>query len=292
MAKHQINGTSFNVEATGNGPTIVALHGFTGSTKTWDNLVTFAKDRYTFVAIDMLGHGKSDSPSTPERYDIFNCIKDVEAILFQLQIERANWIGYSMGGRIALAIALALSEKTLSLTIESASPGLATQSERNTRITQDSELANWIVEVGLDEFVDYWENLPLFTSQKHLPDSQRKAQRKQRLTNNPVGLANSLKGIGTGIQTTVKNKLCKINFPTLLICGNLDIKFTQIAHEMHKIIPQSQVREINDAGHAPHFEKPSEFNQIVLEFLDSINGTNNQISPSTLGHFISNPRSH
>lgn len=290
MVRSQINGLSFNVESTGNGPTIVAFHGFTGCIRTWDNLVKDAKDKYTVITIDMLGHGDSDSPTNPDRYDIYNCIKDVDTILSQLRVEKVNWLGYSMGGRVALAIAMALPKQTASLTLESASPGLAQTEERNTRIEQDSNLANWINEFGVNEFVAYWENLPLFASQKYLPTSQQDAHRAQRLKNNPVGLANSLRGIGTGIQPPVQEQLDKINFPTLLICGNLDTKFTQIAREMNKTIQESKLREIRNAGHAPHFEKPYEFNQCVLEFLNSTNKFHNRMPGSAIDPLISNLR--
>jgi 2-succinyl-6-hydroxy-2,4-cyclohexadiene-1-carboxylate synthase len=288
MVKIQINGLSFNIESTGNGPAIVALHGFTGSTKTWDEFVIGAKDRYTVITIDLLGHGQSDSPTNSARYDISNCINDVKAILTNLHVERTNWLGYSMGGRVALALALALPERTASLMLESASPGLSTLKERSDRIQQDSELADWIIEVGIKDFVQYWENLPLFSSQNSLPASQQKAHRAQRLTNSSVGLANSLRGIGTGIQPPVHQQLDKINFPTLMICGNLDLKFNRIAQEMHNSIQGSQFQEIRNAGHAPHFEKPYEFNQCVLEFLNSTNEIHNRASASTVDPLISN----
>ena len=292
MARTQINGLSFNVESTGIGPAVFAFHGFTGNTRTWDKFVSDAQGNYTVVTMDMLGHGQSDSPLPSDRYDISNCIKDVDSILSKLRIERVNWLGYSMGGRVALAVALALPHKTVSLVLESASPGLAETNERKARIRQDSNLADWIHKVGVPEFVTYWENLPLFSSQINLPISQLKFHRLERLKNNPIGLANSLRGIGTGIQPPLHDELVMIPFPTLLISGELDTKFTEIAKEMNDIIPESQLKEINNAGHSTHFEKPKEFNQMVLNFLDSVNKTDYRIPKSPMTPIISSLWSH
>ena len=197
-----------------------------------------------------------------------------------------------MGGRVALAVALALTHKTVSLVLESASPGLAETNERKARIRQDSNLADWIHKVGVPEFVTYWENLPLFSSQINLPISQLKFHRLERLKNNPIGLANSLRGIGTGIQPPLHDELVMIPFPTLLISGELDTKFTEIAKEMNDIIPESQLKEINNAGHSTHFEKPKEFNQMVLNFLDSVNKTDYRIPKSPMTPIISSLWSH
>ena len=292
MARTQINGLSFNVESTGIGPAVFAFHGFTGNTRTWDKFVSDAQGKYTVVTMDMLGHGQSDSPLPSERYDISNCIKDVDSILSKLRIESVNWLGYSMGGRVALAVALALPQKTVSLILESASPGLAETNERKARIQQDSNLADWINKVGVSEFVTYWENLPLFSSQNNLPILQLETHRSERLKNNSIGLANSLKGIGTGIQPPLHDKLVTIPFPILLISGELDTKFTEIAKEMNGIIPESQLRAINNAGHSTHFEKPTEFNQIVLTFLDSVNKIDSQMPKSSIKPIISNLWSH
>jgi 2-succinyl-6-hydroxy-2,4-cyclohexadiene-1-carboxylate synthase len=89
----------------------------------------------------------------------------------------------------------------------------------------------------------------------------------QRLRNHPSGLANSLRGMGTGVQPSLWEDLNELNKPTLLIAGELDEKFVQIASQMHQTLPNSQLRLIPDAGHTTHLEQPDHFNRHVLGFL-------------------------
>ena len=96
-----VRDVTLNVEVSGRGPALVMLHGFTGSAATWQpHAPRFADGRST-VAIDLLGHGRSDAPADPRRYAIEEAAADVTAVLDRLALERAAVLGYSMGGRIA-----------------------------------------------------------------------------------------------------------------------------------------------------------------------------------------------
>src|SRR5690606_27690055 len=137
--------------------------------------------------------------------------------------------GYSMGGRTALAYAAVHPERLQALILESASPGLKTAAEQVERQQRDSELALKILANGIQSFVDKWENIPLFDSQKKLPTEIRDEIKQERLSQQPQGLANSLIGMGTGSQPSYWNHLKDIHIPVLLITGSLDLKFEAIA---------------------------------------------------------------
>ena len=267
-----VRGNNLHIRTNGKDtlPVIVLLHGFTGSVETWNELVGLLEGKYKMVAIDLTGHGKSIVPINYERYSIEEQIKDLEAIFNKLSLRNFTLIGYSMGGRIALAYALQYPRRVTSLILESASPGLKTEIERITREKADRKLAEKITEEGLPSFVDFWEQLPLFASQQLITPEKQQAIREERLGQSVIGLSNSLLGIGTGSQPSYWNDLEKVKQPTLLITGEIDIKFVFIAREMEKLLPVVHHRTIKQAGHAIHVEKPTLFATMVEEHITKL----------------------
>jgi 2-succinyl-6-hydroxy-2,4-cyclohexadiene-1-carboxylate synthase len=256
-----------NVETSGSGAPLVLLHGFMGSARTWDaHLPTFA-GRYQVIAPDLLGHGLSAAPADSARYRMACCIADLAAILDHYRLDRVHLLGYSMGGRVALSFTVAHPERVASLILESASPGLADPEERRKRVTADEALAERLERDGLAAFVDNWEQLPLFASQRHLPAQTRAALRSQRMQNNAGGLANSLRGMGTGAQPSLWDRLAGVAMPTLLVVGALDPKFVDIGQAMAQRLPQARLTIVPGAGHTVHLEQPAAFERLVLDHL-------------------------
>jgi 2-succinyl-6-hydroxy-2,4-cyclohexadiene-1-carboxylate synthase len=274
VAKHiSVNSVFYNVEERGSReyPPLVLLHGFTGSAASWGrHLDVFEEAGFRVIALDMLGHGKSAAPVDPYRYDIREYQADILTLLIEMDVhaEEAVLLGYSMGGRIALYTAF--SGFFRGLVLESASPGIKDPIERKERVKSDEQLAERIERDGIEAFVDYWESLPLFASVRRLPEKERQALHAQRLKNSPVGLANSLRGVGTGMQPDMCEQLHKLDYPTLLITGILDSKFTNIAQEMVQVLPDAQLHVVPDAGHIVHLEQPKIFDRLVRDFCFSI----------------------
>jgi 2-succinyl-6-hydroxy-2,4-cyclohexadiene-1-carboxylate synthase len=266
-----VNGVTLNAELREpedpNGLTLLLLHGFTGSAAGWGaHLDAFAASGLRVIALDMLGHGGSDAPADPTRYRFEHVRGDVLAALCALDVEPRDTVllGYSMGGRMALHAALGASFRGLIL--ESASPGLATEEERAARRISDEALAARIERDGIAPFVDEWERLPLFASQSLLPDETRDALRQERLRNTPFGLANSLRGAGTGAQPPLHDALPTLTTPTLLLAGEHDEKFSRIAWQIAEHLPNAEARIVLDAGHTVHLEQPDLFDALVTEF--------------------------
>jgi 2-succinyl-6-hydroxy-2,4-cyclohexadiene-1-carboxylate synthase len=262
-----VNGVNLNVKKVGSGPPIVALHGFTGSMSTWTEFARAAKKEFTLITIDLLGHGDSDIPLALERYRLEHSIADTSAVLEKLGVSRACWLGYSLGGRIALAAAALNPSKCRCLVLEGASPGLLSSRARARRKKADEALAFSIRRKGVEAFVNYWEQLSLFDSQRSLPLKVREHIRKQRLRNSPIGLANTLRAANPGVQPPIHRLLTRLKFPVLCIAGEYDNKFRAIATQMCNKMPNGQLSIIRGAGHATHIEKPREFNKVVLNFL-------------------------
>jgi 2-succinyl-6-hydroxy-2,4-cyclohexadiene-1-carboxylate synthase len=247
--------------------TLVLLHGFTGSARNWESLYAdLALPGWRIIALDMLGHGRSSAPDDPERYRMEHCQDDILAVLRELGVQAggAVLLGYSMGGRIALYTAF--SRFFRALILESASPGIGAAREREQRRSSDNALATSIEQEGVAPFVERWERLPLFASQSNLPIAQQEALHRQRLQNRAVGLANSLRGVGTGAQPALHAQLSALDLPVLLIAGELDAKFCCTARQMARDLPHATLHIVAGAGHTVHLEQPAVFAQLVRQF--------------------------
>jgi 2-succinyl-6-hydroxy-2,4-cyclohexadiene-1-carboxylate synthase len=267
-----VNGVNLNVAAAGSGPPVVALHGFSSNMSTWAQFVREAGRRYTVITIDLLGHGGSDAPNVPERYRMEHTVNDVAQAIHDLGFPQACWLGYSMGARTALAAAALLPMACRSLIIEGGSPGLESPSARTQRRRQDEDLADFILKEGIEAFTDYWEQRPLFDTQKSLPSKIRRRIKDQRLKSSPIGLANTLRAAGPGAQPSLYKLLPGIKIPVLCVVGECDLEFITIARKICSKLQNGRLGIIPGAGHAPHVEKPHEFNRVVLTFLDESRG--------------------
>ncbi|RFU63646.1 2-succinyl-6-hydroxy-2,4-cyclohexadiene-1-carboxylate synthase [Peribacillus saganii] len=261
------NGVAYAVNVHGEGEPLLMLHGFTGSSSTWDFLIGETSQHFQLILVDSIGHGGTESPEDAERYQIEKSAEDLWNIIEYLGHKSVHLLGYSMGGRLGLTFACIYPEKVKTLILESTSPGLRTAEEREARKLQDSKLAERIKKDGLEAFVDYWENTPLFSSQKILPINKRKSIRSGRLENSVTGLSNSLLGMGTGSQPSWWSQLKELDKPVLLITGEADKKFSDIGYAMKEVLPYCELQIFKGAGHALHVEEPEKFGKIISEFL-------------------------
>lgn len=274
MMKYVLNGVHYNVDTCGDGFPLILLHGFTGDSSTWNPFCKSWSNHSRLIMIDIIGHGKTESPEESNRYHILSVADDLHSLMEQLGIEKADILGYSMGGRLALTFAVRYPHRVRKLILESSSPGLMLEEERQERRIQDEKLAAFILEKGIEPFISYWENIPLFLSQQTLPKSVRDHLREQRLKNSKIGLANSLIGMGTGAQPSWWDELEYLSHETLLITGSLDQKFCEIAKKMKIKIKNCRWININGCGHAIHVEEPKKFGTIVSGFLSHSIGQN------------------
>lgn len=267
MSRIQVNGLGLNVERAGDGPPLLLLHGFTGSSATWEPHFAALGERFSIIAVDLIGHGRSEVPADPARYRMERCVEDLVALLDALGIDRTMLLGYSLGGRVALHLTLDAPERVSRLILESASPGIPDSAARADRVRADEALADKIEREGLATFIDMWERLPLFASQAQLSPEIWERQRTARLASNATGLANSLRGMGAGAMEPVVDRLGEISVPTLLIAGELDGKYCALGRQMAAAIPGARLAIVSDAGHAVHLEQPDAFDRLVVDFL-------------------------
>lgn len=253
---------------------VLFLHGFTGSSRDWKFLLKRIDNQFLPCAIDIIGHGKSDSPDNSGLYTAEAISKQIDIIITKLGFAKVIICGYSMGGRAALTYYTNYPGKVIGLILESSTPGIEGQQLRDNRTNSDALLIEKIKKDGVEQFCRYWFNLPLFESLKSLPQEELNNLLDIKFNNNPVGLCNSLKGFGTGTMPALWNKLSTINFPVLFITGKYDDKFTEINQKANSMIANSVHKIIKDCGHNAHLEKPEEFINLVNKYLlDNFSGT-------------------
>jgi len=234
-------------------PTLVLLHGFTHTGASWDPVVEELGERYRALTPDIRGHGGAGARE-PVTLDA------VLADIAGLAPARFELAGYSMGGRLALHLALARPERVERLILISASPGIADPAEREVRRRADEELAEEIERSSIQAFAARWARTPALAGQ---PASIEETARQDRLRNSPAGLARALRGLGTGALPSLWDRLSELGMPTTLIVGERDRKFREIAERMAAAMPGATVEVVPGAGHAVHLEAPREVAEIL-----------------------------
>ncbi|MBJ7983391.1 2-succinyl-6-hydroxy-2,4-cyclohexadiene-1-carboxylate synthase [Bacillus cereus] len=268
--KVTLQGVSYEYEVAGSGEPLLLLHGFTGSMETWRSFIPSWSEQFQVILVDIVGHGKTESPEEVTHYDIQNVALHMKELLDHLHIENAHVLGYSMGGRLAITMACLYPGYVRSILLENCTAGLESEEERKERKEKDERLADKIEQEGIRNFVSMWENIPLFETQQRLAQNVKEAVRKERLANNPTGLANSLRGMGTGAQPSWWNELQTLKMPVLLLNGESDEKFFRLLKNIEKCIPRANFVKIDGAGHAIHVEQPEKFDTIVKGFLKTM----------------------
>jgi 2-succinyl-6-hydroxy-2,4-cyclohexadiene-1-carboxylate synthase len=270
----EIDGLHWVVRVAGSGPALLLLHGFTGSGRSWAELMAEATAAgRTVIAPDMPGHGGTAwvaaDPAdlgSPSRATIERTAEDLPPLLRALGHERADVVGYSMGARVALRLAIAHAACVGSLILEAPSAGIADPGERSARRAADDALAGTLVRDGIAAFVDSWERTPVLAGEAHIKAVARAAVREIRLANDPAGLAASLRGAGQGSMEPLHGRLSEISSPTLVIVG-ADDPARDRAEAVAAGIPGARLATVPGAGHAPHLEAPASFNRLVLDFV-------------------------
>ncbi len=254
------------VREVGEGHPVILLHGFLGASEDFLEIAQ-ELEGCRCVIPDLPGHGRSPLPKDSQHYSMRDAVKDLEDVCDAFDIDNAAMLGYSMGGRMAIGFAATCPQRLSHLILESASPGLMDETERLFRREHDEKLASDALRYGMETFVDHWEGLPLFASQTSLTTEARRRQRSVRVNQNSEGIAFSLRQLGTGSQPQYWSELGSFRVPTLLVTGQYDSKFTRIAGQMARRIPDALSVVVFAAGHNVHLETPAIFTAMVRKFL-------------------------
>lgn len=242
--------------------TVVALHGFTQTGACLGPALDGLLDRHVVIRPDLPGHGDA---ARLGNLDLWGVADHLVAAITPTLDGPAVWFGYSLGGRVALHVALAHPESVAGLVLVGATAGIVDDSERSDRHDRDVDLADHILAVGVDAFLDEWLAGPLFTA---LPDAM--AFRDERRRNTADGLASSLRRAGTGAMEPLWDRLGSITTPVLCLTGSRDERFTRFAEHMVAALPDAHLEVVDDAGHAAHLEQPDAVAAVVTPFCDRL----------------------
>jgi 2-succinyl-6-hydroxy-2,4-cyclohexadiene-1-carboxylate synthase len=227
-------------------PRLVLVHGFTQTAVSWDPVVERLAGPFEIVRSELPGHGAAG--------DVRLGFDQTAAAIGEVG-GRAAYVGYSMGGRLCLRLALDRPDLVEALVLVGASPGLADPAERAARRRSDDALAGDIERAGTGPFLRRWLAQPLFATLRPTP-----ADVAARALNPPAGLAAALRSLGTGAQEPRWARLGELALPVLLVAGERDAKFADLARRMAAAIgPHAAVELLPGAGHAAHLEQPDAF---------------------------------
>ncbi len=231
------------VQRDGSGPLLVWLHGFTQTKSTGHQFRSILTGAYEVLTIDLPGHGENAgvSASLDETADLLADALPNEPFVLS---------GYSLGGRVALHVALRHPERVSQLALLSVTAGIIEDAERAARTARDEILATRIETIGAQAFLDEWLAQPLFAS---LPlDPLERATRSV----DAKGLADSLRRAGTGTQGWLGPRLAGLTVPSTIVAGAKDPKFMTEAERLATYLPHASISVVLDAGHAAHLERP------------------------------------
>ena len=247
--------------------TLVFLHGFMGSHLDWQEVIKYLPEGYRALTIDLPGHGKTEvrPPSHARCFTLPQIAGALAQWMAMISSTRVAVVGYSMGGRLALYMALHYPDLFRAIILESASPGLPSASERHKRRIQDEHRARQLELEPFPQFLKKWYDQPLFQTLKQHPSFD--ALFRQRLNNCPKLLARVLREMGTGVQPSLWEHLPSLKKPLLLLTGEKDPKFRAISEEMAKMAPKCSIKVITGCGHNIHRENPEAFVKAILDFL-------------------------
>jgi 2-succinyl-6-hydroxy-2,4-cyclohexadiene-1-carboxylate synthase len=287
-----VDGMPWTVRVAGRGQPVLFLHGFSGSGLTWAGIAGLG-NRFRAIVPDLPGHGgtgwqteaatsvAADGMPAPDhgtpsgapvaaddrpRASVERTAADLATIVRRLGAERVDVVGYSLGARIALRLAVDRPEVVRRLVLEAPSAGIADPAARAERAAADAARARLAVTEGIEAFAARWEVEPVLAGEAALAPAVRGRQAAMRRANEPLGIAASLVYAGQGAMEPLQPRLATVAAPTLVVVGADDPARAR-AEEVAAGIAGARLALVAGAGHAPHLERPVRFHALVLDFL-------------------------
>ena len=246
-------------------PHLILFHGFMGSGEAFTPLLKDLSEFCNPITIDLKGHGKSTGTEKADDYSTDQQVRELTSVISRLKFQSLFLYGYSMGGRLALQLALEKPELFNGLILESTHCGIADPDLRKQRRKIDRVRAEQITD-DFSAFLEEWSQLPLFNAkQSSDSDYYYRIMEEQH----PPYLAASLRGFGAGNMPCVCDQLISFEKPVQLIAGSEDQKYVDKISEIAQLLPSSNLNIVYDAAHRVHVDRPKDVTQILNSFIQS-----------------------
>ena len=227
--------------------TLVLLHGFSGTRRAWDGvLARLPAERYRAVALDLPGHGERSGDPWPISFE------DCVAAVLEQAPARFALCGYSLGGRVALHVALAAPERVARLVLIAANPGIENPGERAARLAVDERVAQGLEGEPFEDWIEGWRTQPLFAAD---PPEVGELARADQCRNEPLALAAAMRGLSVGAMAPLWGRLGELEMPVTFVAGARDEKFRAIGERFERECPGSELVVV-EGGHGLPLENP------------------------------------
>ena len=228
--------------------TLVLLHGFGGTHRAWDGVIERVdRERYRPLALDLPGHGSAAAVSRPITFA--SC---VDAVLAEAP-GRFALCGYSLGGRVALHVALAAPERLARLVLVGANPGIEDAAERAARLAADERLAQRLEAEPFEDWIESWRAQPLFAEEPAAAGALARADHRR---NDPLALAAAMRGLSVGRMAPLWARLGELTMPVDLVAGERDSTYVALAQRAARLLPHGSVTVLAGGGHSLPLEDP------------------------------------
>ena len=245
---------------------LMLLHGFMGCSQDWTEVIEELSKFYYCIVVDLPWHGDS-----PPLFPNGRAFEQTAQALLHIQstqhIDKCALLGYSMGGRLAMYAAIHDADAFGPLIIESASPGIEGIIDLKAQQYRDRNIANLLRNDDFAYFLHFWYEQPLFESIKRHPRFE--ALLRDRLKGNPAMFADAIRALSAGVQPSLWHELEKRSTPMLMLAGEHDSKYKNIAQMLQRRRPQTAIDIIPGCGHNIHFENSAIFCKKVMQFLNA-----------------------
>jgi len=248
-----------------NKPPIVFLHGFLGAGSDWGEIAAPLAEDYFCVCPDLPGHGANITRDFDAQLSIPQLALELRALCAALSLSAPIVVGYSLGGRVALAAAVQHPQFMRALMLESTSAGLDIEAERQARAATDDARAAVLLADGIAAFMRTWYAAPLFESLQMRPQLLAKLQ-AARICNDARWMSKVVSELSPGRAASVWAELPSVRLRTLLLAGALDVRYTESAQRMAAAMPNAICTVVADAGHNVHLEQPTAYIQALRDY--------------------------
>jgi 2-succinyl-6-hydroxy-2,4-cyclohexadiene-1-carboxylate synthase len=246
-------------------PIRVLLHGFSGSPRSWDAVRAHFEPTAEAIALPLLGHSPEvlSGPEVTFEDEVGRIAREIRRLG-----SPADLVGYSLGARVALGIMVRHPDIARRAVLVGVNPGLPDEASRTERARADERWIERLENDGIVAFVDAWEAIPLFETQRRLPPAVLKAQRRERLRHDARGLSRSLRVTGLAAMPSYWKALPALSSRISLVAGQEDAKFRTIAERVVREAPGTSFATVRDAGHNVALEEPRALARRIGEVLE------------------------